>query len=323
MEPLISVILPVYNIKDFLPKCLDSVFHQTYSKLEIILIDDGSTDGSSELCDFYKKEDNRVVVYHKENGGLSDARNYGIKHSNGEYITCIDPDDFVDLDYISYLYALICKYQTKMSICQHRVLFPNGKIEEHGRDGEELLDTKTCLEKMMYHDGIDTSAWAKLYQRNLFDKVQYPVGRNFEDIGTTYLLMMECEKIAIGNASKYNYIVRKNSIVNSAFNLKKLDLLTMTDKMANDVKKRYPDLAEAVLRRQVYARFSTLNQMLDVQDYDKERNDIISYIKNNKSQVLANPKIPKRDKFAYFCLNFGFGFYKFIIKRYFRIKKGI
>lgn len=176
MEPLISVILPIYNIKTYLNKCMKSLFAQTYENLEIIMVDDGSTDGCDKLCDAYITQDKRVRVFHKKNGGLSDARNYGIEHADGEYITCIDPDDFVDKDYVAYLYNLLKKYDCKISICQHRVIFCSGKIEEKGTSGDEALSNKCCIERMLYHDVIDTSAWAKLYHKSLFENVRYPVG---------------------------------------------------------------------------------------------------------------------------------------------------
>lgn len=115
-ENLISVILPIYNVSDYLDRCMKSVINQTYKNIEIIMVDDGSTDDSALKCDEYKEKDDRIVVFHKENGGLSDARNYGIKRASGNYITCIDSDDFIDLDYIEYLYNLINKYNAK---CQY------------------------------------------------------------------------------------------------------------------------------------------------------------------------------------------------------------
>ena len=312
MYPLISVILPVYNIETYLPKCMESLFCQTYKNIEFILVDDGSKKECADLCDSYMLKDNRVVVYHKTNGGLSDARNFGIERAKGDFITCIDPDDYVDIDYIEYLYNLISKYNVKMSNCQHRVIYDSGKIKENGQNGDLLIDNKNCIERMLYHDVVDTSAWAKMYHKSLFNVVKYPKGKIFEDIGTTYALMLQCENIALGYESKYNYIFHNNSIVNSTFKLNKLDMLDMTDKMAKDVLNVYPDLKDAVLRRQVYARFSTLNQMLNCTDYDVIKQNLIHYIKNNKKAVLSNKKTPNRDKIAFYLLGLGFPVYKYI-----------
>ncbi len=324
-EPLISVILPIYNVEKYLPKCMESLLAQTYYNLELIMVDDESGEVCATLCDEYASRDKRIKVYHKKNGGLSDARNYGISHSSGEYITCIDPDDYVDKDYVEYLYTLLKKYQCLMSICQHRVRYDNGTVRDYGAKGDEVISTEKCLERMLYHDVIDTSAWAKLYHRSLFQDVSYPVGKLFEDIGTTYRLMVQCNKIAVGYESKYNYIFHENSIVNSDFSPNKLDLIEMTDKMARDVLRIYPKLESATKRRQVYARFSTLNQMLDTTNYDAEKKEIISYIKENKSNVLKNPRTPKRDKVALLLISCGYRYYRFFWKEYRKVimKKGL
>lgn len=310
-EELISVIVPAFGVEQYIGKCLDSIINQTYSNIEIIVVDDGSKDKSGKIADEYAQKDHRIVVYHKNNGGLSDARNFGIKKANGKYITCIDSDDYVDLDYIEYLYSTLKEYNARISFCQHRVWYPSGKIHDPGLAGTEQLPTEKCIERIMYHDILDTSAWAKLYERSLFDTIEYPKGRLFEDIGTTYKLLMQCESIAVGYESKYNYILRANSIVTGAFNEKKLDLLVMTDQMARDVEKRYPKLANAVLRRRLYARFSTLNQMLDA-DCNEEKNNIISFIKIYRGKVLADKKAPGRDKIAIALLAVSLRLYRFV-----------
>lgn len=314
--PLISVILPIYNIEQYLPKCMDSLFGQTYNNLEFVMVDDGSKYECAKHVDGYLNKDARVVVYHKENGGLSDARNYGIIRAKGEYITCVDPDDFVDEDYIEYLYHILKKYNAKMSIAQHRVRYDNGSIKEYGVPGDERMETKKCLERMLYHDVIDTSAWGKLYHHSLFDTVKYPKGKLFEDIATTYRLMMQCEYIAVGYESKYNYIFHDHSIVNGIFTPAKFDLLEMTDNMAVEVVKQYPELKEAVLRRQVYARFSTLNQMLEIKEYKDERKEIISFIKKNSGCVLQNKKTPKRDRAAIYILRISYRIYRAVWLKY-------
>lgn len=311
VEPFISVILPIYNIEKYLDKCMNSVLNQTYSNLEIIMVDDGSTDNCPILCDYYKKKDKRVVVFHKENGGLSDARNYGIERAKGEYITCIDPDDYVDLDYIEYLLSLLKKYKTDMAIAQHRVHYDNGDIKEKGKSGDEDIPTEICLERLLYHDVIDTSAWGKLYHKSLFDNVKYPKGKIFEDIGTTYNLMIQCDHIAVGYESKYNYVFHNNSIVNSRFKPNKMDLIEMTDKMGKDVLQKFPRLKDAVLRRRVYSRISTLNQMINVEGYQKERRELIDYIKSCRRSVLMNSRTPKRDKIAIILLSINYQLYRF------------
>ena len=192
MKPLISVILPIYNVAQFLPRCIESVCSQTYDNLEIILVDDGSPDDCGDICDKYAEKDNRIVVVHKQNGGLSDARNKGAEIANGEYITFIDSDDYVTDTYVEYLYSLIEKYHTRMSLCTHTVVFEKGNNIIYGNGKDEVLTTEICLERMLYDDVINTSAWAKLYETEMVRKFPYPVGKLFEDIATTYKFFMEC-----------------------------------------------------------------------------------------------------------------------------------
>ncbi len=320
--PLISVVVPVYQVEDYIDKCILSLIQQTYTNIEIALVDDGSKDKSGDICDAYADTDQRITVYHKKNEGLSAARNFGIDHTNGQFITFVDSDDYVDSDYVSYLYFLIRKYTTKMSICQHRVRYEDGKVSDLSKGtGSACLSTKKCLEEMLYHGEVDTSAWAKLYDRTLFANVRYPEGKNFEDIGTTYALIMQCDLIAVGYESKYNYISRSDSIVSGQFNPSKFDLLEMTDKMGRAVVHKYPDLKLAVQRRRVYARFSTLNQMLYTDGYEREKQSMIRFIKKNEGVILHDKNAPGRDKIAILLLNCGFGVYKFAWSIYSKIFK--
>lgn len=316
MKSKISVVLPVYNVKQYLDRCMNSILNQTYTNLEIIMVDDGSTDGSSQVCDEYQRRDSRVNVIHKENGGLSSARNAGTEKATGEYITYIDPDDYVTLKYIEYLYNLICEFGTKMSLCTHTVLFENGKSLVYGDGGKEIISAKVCLERMLYHDVIDTSAWAKMFSIDLARKYPFPVGRLFEDIGNVYNFFIDSEMIACGYEPQYYYIVRNNSIVTGSFNIRKFDLLEMTDKMSKDVLDKFPDLERAVKRRRIYARFSTLNQMQDVTTHQDKKRDLISFIRKNTWELLRNSKVPKRDKLAAMLLYISYPLYRACWKAY-------
>lgn len=319
-KELVSVIIPVYNVEDYIGKCIDSVVGQTYENIEIILVDDGSPDKAGRICDQFAEKDNRIAVYHKENGGLSDARNYGIDHANGEYYVFIDSDDYVDKNYIEYLVNLTTHYHCKLSICQHRVVFSNGTVKDHGRAGDELLYPSECLLRMLYHDVIDTSSWAKMYHRSLFENIRFPKGKIYEDIGTTYKFMLQCDRIAVGYESKYSYVYNNTSIVNGKFNEKKFELLEMTDQMAAEVNEKYPQLAIATERRRTYARFSTLNQMAGISGYEKEKSEIIAFIKGHTKMILLDKKAPIRDKIAMVTINISYKMYEKVWAEYKRSK---
>lgn len=322
-NPLISVIVPIYNVEKYLNKCLNSIINQTYDNLDIILVDDGSTDTSGKIAEDFAKKDSRVNLIHQANGGLSNARNRGLTVARGEYITFIDSDDYVTHDYVQYLYDLIKNtgFSVKLSLCSlmnHYEL--TDKNISCGNNEEVVLTGKKCIEMMCYQKLVDTCAYAKLARRELYKKVQFPEGKLFEDIATTYKIFMQCDKVACGFNPKYYYNVRSNSIVTSKFNFSKLELLDMTDQMANDVLRVYPDLKKAVLRRQVYARFSTLNQSLKGKNVKGVQQNLVKYIKNNRQSVLKDKKIPRRDKIAYALLSLGLPCYKFGWKMYEKIK---
>lgn len=311
-NPLVTVIVPVYKVEPYLRRCLDSIVNQTYKNLEIILIDDGSPDNCGVICDEYAEIDKRIKVIHKKNGGLSSARNVGLDVFKGEYVSFVDSDDVVSLDMIEYLYDLISDNNAEISVCLHEIVRDNHRWISFKNVNNQTVTPKECIKKLLYNDGVDTSAWAKLYKASLFNNVRYPQGKLFEDIATTYKLFFNANRIALGNEAKYSYILRNSSIVGSSFNEKKLDLLEMTDEMGRNVLNVYPDLSKAVLRRRVYARFSTLNQLARCVDRKKEKNCIIKFIKDNTREILLNNEVCLKDKVASILLNVNYNLYKFI-----------
>lgn len=317
MEELVTIVVPVYKVEKYIDRCIKSILNQTYKNLEIILVDDGSPDNCGKICENYAQKDERIKVVHKENGGLSDARNAGISISNGKYISFIDSDDYIDPEYIELLYKTIKKDKSDMAISSHKVIYENGTVLEKATKEESILKPKEVLKRILYDDGIDLSAWAKLYKIELFKEIRYPKGRLFEDAATTYKLVDKCEKISIISRSTYNYIIRGNSITNINFSEKKMDLIISTEEMCNYIKKKYPDLEEAANRRLMYAYLSTLTQL--VKSNEKNENaekKLYGYIKQNSKMILRDKNVPKRDKVAIISTKFGLGFYKIIWKIY-------
>lgn len=325
--PLISVIIPIFNVEKYLERCLDSVVHQTDSHIEIILVNDGSTDASLTIAQRFASQDERINLITTKNHGLSAARNTGKSFATGEYFTFIDSDDYVASDYVEYLWQLIAESNrpVKIAICSLMNVFPNGKKRDNGDHSRRLISGKDCIRMMCYHQLVDTCAYAKLASRELYEDVDFPVGRLFEDIGTTYQLLEKCDAVACGFDPKYFYVLRKNSIVNSTFSDKKLDLIKMTDQMANDVNQKFPDLVDATTRRQVYARFSTLNQTFDVKGVSiiSLRKKIIKFINVHSKGVLQDSKSPIRDKIAIIVLKLGFPIYRIVWKTYLRMTKAV
>lgn len=210
-NPIISIIVAIYNVEDYLIKCLDSLLGQTFKEIEIILVDDGSTDSCGSICDEYLKKDNRVRVIHQENGGLASARNAGLITANGKYIGFVDSDDWVVDDMFEHLYNISVANDADISICGHYVV--DGNIVEAIRnDGKiSVLEHDEALAKILLDVDINSFAWDKLYKKKLFSNLSYPIGRIFEDISFTYKLIDRSDKIVQVNLSKYFYLRRQGS----------------------------------------------------------------------------------------------------------------
>lgn len=216
-EDLISIIVPVYNMEQYLERCMNSIWQQTYTNLEIILVDDGSTDKSPQMCDEYAAKDGRIKVIHKQNGGLSDARNAGLAIASGAYIGYVDSDDWIEPDMYELMYRSCIENEAQVAICRyvqvykdHNVQGGNGKVTAFER--EELL--------RIYIGGHDdyiiyNSVWSKLFAREIIDGVLFPVGRNSEDIMYTTRAFCKAEKGVYINKCLYNYVLdREGSIMN-------------------------------------------------------------------------------------------------------------
>lgn len=323
-DSLISIIVPVYNVEQYLRKCIDSLVNQTYTNLEIILVDDGSIDNSGAICDSYAKMDKRIKVIHKDNGGLSDARNVGIKNSMGEYVALVDSDDYVENNYISELYNQIKKNNTNMAVSQISIVNgKNNKRKKCEKYFDEVLTNKECLKRLLLEDNFSVSANAKLYSKQLFEKIEYPVGRLYEDNGTTYKLILECDKISVSNQKNYNYIIRKNSITNTVFSLKKLDYILLTDEACRNIVKQYPELEAFCQVRKAVVRMSIIRQMV-CSDLDSssecEYKKILEYLKKNYKGIKDNEYATKKLKISLFLLFFNRKIFKMGALLYEKIK---
>lgn len=226
--PLISVIVPVYNVEAYLKRCVDSIRCQTYSNIEIILVDDGSPDNCPQMCDDFASEDSRIKVVHKANGGLSDARNCGIDASSGEYITLIDSDDYVTEDMVEVLYNRITLDESDMVLCNYLCVGDNGDTSRYAWENEpamedELLSSNEAHKKLFGHKHWHyVIACCKLYKRFLFDDFRYPLGKLHEDLHTTHLLFEKCSKISCVKKPLYYYYQNESSITHT-YSIRRLD----------------------------------------------------------------------------------------------------
>ncbi|MCR5223874.1 MAG: glycosyltransferase [Bacilli bacterium] len=222
-KPLISVIVPIYNVEEYLNKCVDSIIGQTYKNLEIILVDDGSPDNCPELCDEYLKIDKRVKVIHKKNGGLSDARNEGVRISTGEYISFIDSDDYVPNNFIEELFNGYIKEDADISICDIKVIYDDKEIVEESMKGDEINQLNAI------NTPFAASACNKLFKSEIIKKCPFEVGKINEDIAVVIPIIANSKKIAYVTSTTYNYVQRDTSIQGVSFTDKRYDVFDGVD----------------------------------------------------------------------------------------------
>ena len=222
---LISVVLPIYNVELYLEECIDSVIDQSYKNLEIILVDDGSTDKSSFICDEFSKKDPRIKVIHKDNGGLSDARNVGIRSASGEYIALVDSDDLIAENFIEQLYQSCINSNSMIAVCKFSSFSKTSDLSFSEKQSKTEIISGRDLIKQIYlgqASQFGFVAWNKLYNRKLFDFIQYPVGRIYEDTFTTYKLFLNSNQISLLDQPLYFYRIRPESIMSTKVSLKKV-----------------------------------------------------------------------------------------------------
>lgn len=245
-QALISVIIPVYNVAPWLERCVRSVLAQTYKNLQIILVDDGSTDGSGQICDRLKEEDHRIVLIHKENGGLSDARNAGQAAAEGEYISFIDSDDWVDSHFIGFLYQLILKYQSDIAVCGYV------RRREHcieNSPAEKSFKTKVVLGseamELLIRNQIPQVVWNKLYKKEVVEDCPFEKGKYHEDEFWSYRVFSKSNRCVITDYIGYCYFQRSDSIMGEAYTVKRLDAIEAKKMRQNFLMEKRPDLAGA------------------------------------------------------------------------------
>ena len=227
-KDLISVIVPVYNVDKYLDRCVKSIVDQSYSNLEIILVDDGSTDSSSTLCDQWKNIDDRIVVVHKQNGGLSSARNAGIDIATGKYFIFIDSDDFVHHEMFNILLNAMLKNQSDMVFCDFQMFSDDKEISFDSIIDNIKYDNFKSIDLInRWYDSKEvlyTVSWNKIYRRELFDSIRYPNGKLHEDEFTTYKLVLKSKNVTFVNEKLYFYYQR-NSSITGQLSEKRLDVL--------------------------------------------------------------------------------------------------
>ncbi|MGG1593055.1 glycosyltransferase family 2 protein [Terribacillus saccharophilus] len=262
MNKKLSVIIPVYNVELYLRRCIDSVINQTYRELEIILVNDGSTDDCGEICEHYKSLDDRIIVIHKENGGLSDARNAGLEVATGDYISFVDSDDLINEDMYSDLIRLIIEHNCDIAESDLIEFYKEENLDLKNEEEKLILFKKEqALISTVIDQNCKTFVWNKVYKKHLWNDIRFPKGRIFEDTATTYKVVAIANGIIKSNRKYYYYFQRSDSIANSNFNIKKLDHIDSLLEMFDFIEarnKEYSNLVSIKIYTEILIHFQHL-----------------------------------------------------------------
>lgn len=300
----VAIIIPVYNAEEFLKYSVESVLNQTYSNLEIILVNDGSKDSSGLLCDKYAEKDSRVKVIHKENGGLSSARNTGVEKATADWIIFLDSDDYYEKITVEYLVKLRDKFNVDMAattVVEVRSYDVKDILQSVNLEEASVLNRETALEEMFYGNIVGTHAGGKLYRKAIVENYPYPDGVLYEDLAIAYEHINACKNIAVGKHNLYKYYRRVGSIVNSKFNPKILDFFKAMDLNFDYIKRDFPNnssMRTAANSRYVLNGLHVVNAMLKsnmTAELKKQRKDFSKYWKD----VIKNPRVIKKNKVKY------------------------
>ena len=259
----VSIIIPIYNAENHLNKCIGSVAGQTYGDLEIILVNDGSTDGSADICRSFAEKDPRIMLIDQKNAGVSAARNAGLEASTGELITFVDSDDYVSDDYIEYLTGLMERYGSDI-VC-------SGMNKDITVDKPVVIEgPEACLKEYLTTNAIYAAVWGKLYKRHIFDGIRFPAGKRFEDNYVLFQVLDKCNSVSVGQLMKYSYVSNAGSFVNETFSPAQLDIVDAMTAQREFILEKHPSLISEANARLVYAVNRCLTKMADSKVKDED-----------------------------------------------------
>ncbi|MEI7640722.1 MAG: glycosyltransferase [bacterium] len=300
---LISVIVPVYKVEEYIKECLESIIKQTYENIEIIIIDDGSPDESGAIAEEYALKDKRIKVFHKENGGVSDTRNFGIVQASGEYVTFVDSDDYVSTNTLYELMKLITEYDADIAVCKNDLVGMPFKKNPSIENKVSVFTTLEALERLYISDGNMGTPWGKIYKKELFAGLKFPKGRLSDDDATIYKIIYNAKKIVLTNNKLYHYRIHENSITNASFSLKNLDYLIAMEERMDFFKSRKLN----ILYYKTMAFYGTLIIKFyfeiyksDLQDKQAQLSNLIEKFKHIKEAVLKSRHTKIKQKLVFF-----------------------
>ena len=298
MEALISVVVPVYNVKDYVEKCLSCILNQTYSNLEILIFDDGSTDGSLEICRHIAEKNKRVHLKELKHKGVSYVRNLGVAEARGDYLVFIDSDDFVDLNYVEELYRAAVTTGASIAVCSCcRIKVDEKPPKRKAFPIIEILNREQAMKELVKDQKILSTVCMKIFEREVYKQLQFPEGRVYEDLSVMYSIIDQADKITYTEYTRYYYVFRRDSICNNVYNENSMDLFIASKQFLRFIKKKYPELMQMQYLKCIRNAVSILYRMMLSGRCDKKVKQILlKEIRKGKSLFLKI-SYPRRDKF--------------------------
>lgn len=328
---MISVIVPVYNVEKYIRRCVESILAQTYSDLEIILVDDGSTDSSGKICDEYQKDDLRVVVVHKKNGGLSDARNVGLEIAKGEYIGFVDSDDYIEPDMYKILYDNCIKYSADLAAARFIEFNSKGEKTRKLSDNIEVFSRRQMLELFIYGHKkyqVTMSVWDRLYKRELIGDLRFPIGKCYEDIVFSTCVIAKTKVNVYIDQALYHYRLREDSITGEDMGQKQLLPHRIITDLIPQLEERIEfllEIGEKGLAEECRCQYihQIMTYIVDYK-YDKENVKFLKEkVRNNCRDIRYNSKRDKMISLEIYMLKGSIDFTVVMLTIYKKIKRGL
>ena len=310
-DKLISIIVPVYNADAYLRRCVDSILAQSFTEFEALLIDDGSSDGSGPLCDLYEKQDARIRVFHKENNGVSSARNYGLDKASGSYITFLDSDDYVGPDYLRILYEMLEEADADLSILSSANISSADAVFIDSVDQRTLLSQEEVFQELLRDSKFGFYLWGKLYKCSLFDELRFPLGKTFEDIAVLPCVVARCSRCVFSTAQQYYYFQREGSITHvfSASNLQ--DYFDAMEGFAQFISSRYPEIYSAAYARLMVVMFrDAIDPFLLRKDFLKRAAAYRQKYRGILKQARSLPGLTRKERVKFLLFLFSIRLYR-------------
>ena len=318
-NPLISIIVPIYNVEMYIKRCIDSIINQSYQNLEIILVDDGSPDKCGAICDEYAAKDNRVKVIHKQNGGLADARNVGIGISTGEYVMFVDSDDWLETEACEKAINMASKFKADIVVFEMTLVYDNGKKIKRNKGIISVSPSRAeCMKALLYkipESGIFNNVCNKMFVRSLFDGIFFPTNKVAEDHGVIYRLIHKANKICVIDECLYNYYQRNGSISHNEFYPKIIaDRNALGLERLNFIRNNYPELEKYQIARLLGDAYISIIKLNNNVEYRSLRESMVAFTKKYAQDEKKLTSYSRRIKLHYYCYPLFWLYVKLFVK---------